>query len=29
MNFARWTFRMAGFCALLVTPPLYFADERL
>jgi hypothetical protein len=29
MNFARWAFRLAGCYGLLVTLPLYFAEERL
>jgi hypothetical protein len=29
MTFARWTFRLAGCYGLLVTLPLYFAEERL
>lgn len=29
MTFARWTFRLAGSYGLLVTLPLYFAEERM
>ncbi len=29
MSFARWTFSLAGCYGLLVTLPLYFAEERL
>ena len=29
MNFARWTFRLAGCYGLLITLPLYFAEEQL
>lgn len=29
MNFAKWTFRLAGIYGLLVTLPLYFTEERM
>ena len=29
MNSAKWIFRLAGFYGLVITLPLYFAEERL